>query len=90
MRMLVRVAKQAIVAGPTAPFDPARTLFACAWIKVAGVEGFLGYSRQRVGIFDQPLPNSISSLGGFPVKQTAIYVFAYLLQSNFLLLNLEQ
>src|SRR5208337_420849 len=86
----IRVLSEQFVAGPTAPFGPARTLFACAWIKVASIEGFLGYSRQSVGIFNQPLPNSISSFGSFPVKQLSILAVANLFHCDFLLLNLEQ
>jgi hypothetical protein len=87
---LVGVTEQAVIAGTTAFIRPARTLVACARIEVASIESLLSNPRKRIRVFDQALPNSVSSLGSLPIEQSAVFSLPNLFERDLLLFYLKQ
>jgi hypothetical protein len=68
----VGVTEKAVTTGTAAFLRPTRALAACVWVEVANIESFLSNPCKGVGVFDQALPDSISSLGSLPVEQPSM------------------
>src|SRR5262245_14800882 len=90
MGWLIRVTQQAIVTSPTTFLRPARSLFARGWVEMACFEGFARHLRKGVWVFNQSLPDTVSSLRSFPVEQPPVPAFANQFHRDFLLFYLEQ